>query len=139
MDDQFIEKVKKFREQKLSERKIAEQLKVPRNQVRDALQSIKQAEAGKALVPEERMREIIHEELKLARDSEGEDEKADGRFPVRGDATYDGALDRDSAIERVQNGESPARVVTDAEDRDYMDIEGEPGAKVISVSDGVVQ
>jgi len=64
---------------------------------------------------------------------------ADGRFPVRGDATYDGALDRDSAIERVQNGESPARVVTDAEDRDHMDIEGKPGAKVISVSDGVVQ
>jgi hypothetical protein len=64
---------------------------------------------------------------------------ADGRFPVRGDATYDGALDRDSAIERVQSGESPARVVTDAEERDYMDIEGEPGAKVISVSDGVVQ
>jgi hypothetical protein len=82
MDDQFIEKVKKLREQKLSERKIAEQLKVPRNQVRDALQSIKQSEAGKALVPEERMREIIREELKLAHDSENEDEKADGRFPV---------------------------------------------------------
>ena len=64
---------------------------------------------------------------------------ADGRFPVRGDATYDGALDRDSALERVRTGESPARVVEDAEERDYMDIEGEPGAKVISVSDGIVQ
>jgi hypothetical protein len=64
---------------------------------------------------------------------------ADGRFPVRGEATYDGALDRDSAVERVQNGESPARVVTDSEERDHMDIEGKPGAKVISVSDGVVQ
>ena len=82
MDDQFIEEVKKLREQKLSERKIAEQLKVPRNQVRDAIQNIKQTEAGKALVPEERMREIIREELKLARDSEDEDDKADGRFPM---------------------------------------------------------
>ena len=52
---------------------------------------------------------------------------ADGRFPVRGDATYDGALDRDSALQRVRTGESPARLVEDdAEERDYMDIEGEP-------------
>jgi hypothetical protein len=64
---------------------------------------------------------------------------ADGRFPVRGHAKYDGALDRDSALERVRAGESPARIVTDAEERDYMDIEGDPRAKVISVSDGVVQ
>jgi hypothetical protein len=64
---------------------------------------------------------------------------ADGRFPVRGEATYDGALDRDSALEKVQSGESPARVVNDTEERDYMDIEGEPRAKVISVSDGVVE
>ena len=64
---------------------------------------------------------------------------ADGRFPVRGDATYDGALDRDSALERVQSGQSPARIVEDAEERDYMDIEGEPRAKVISTSDGVVK
>jgi membrane-bound lytic murein transglycosylase B len=64
---------------------------------------------------------------------------ADGRFPVRGDATYDGALDRDSALERVRVGESPARVVEDAEERDYMDIEGEPRAKVISISDGTVK
>ena len=64
---------------------------------------------------------------------------ADGRFPVRGDASYDGALDRDSALERVQSGESPARIVEDAEERDYMDIEGEPRARVISTSDGVVK
>ncbi len=64
---------------------------------------------------------------------------ADGRFPVRGHAKYDGALDRDSALERVRAGESPARVVTDSEERDHMDIEGEPRAKVISTSDGIVQ
>ncbi|HYH59817.1 MAG TPA: lytic murein transglycosylase [Thermoleophilaceae bacterium] len=64
---------------------------------------------------------------------------ADGRFPVRGHATYDGALDRNSALEHVQNGESPARIVNDTEDREYVDIEGQPGAKVISVSDGVIK
>jgi soluble lytic murein transglycosylase-like protein len=63
---------------------------------------------------------------------------ADGRFPVRGPAKYEGALDRDSALEKVRSGESPARVVNDDEDRDYMDIEGEPRARVISVSDGEV-
>jgi hypothetical protein len=63
---------------------------------------------------------------------------ADGRFPVRGPADYEGALDRDSAVERVRSGESPARVVNDSEERDYMDIEGEPRAKVVSVSDGKV-
>ena len=63
---------------------------------------------------------------------------ADGRFPVRGRVAYEGALDRKSALEKVRNGESPARVVTDDEDRDYMDILGEPRAKVISVSDGTV-
>ena len=63
---------------------------------------------------------------------------ADGRFPVRGPAEYEGALDRDSAVEKVQSGESPARVVNDDEERDYMDIEGEPRARVVSVSDGKV-
>ena len=64
---------------------------------------------------------------------------ADGRFPVRGGAEYEGALDRDSALQKVLSGESPARVVNDEEGRDYMDIEGEAHAKVISVSDGKVQ
>ena len=64
---------------------------------------------------------------------------ADGRFPVRGQADYEGALDRRDAMEQVRGGESPARLVEDSEDRDYMDISGRPGAKVISVSDGVVE
>ena len=63
---------------------------------------------------------------------------ADGRFPVRGPVEYDGALDRESALEKVRSGESPARVVNDAEGRDHVDIEGEPRAKVISVSDGKI-
>ena len=63
---------------------------------------------------------------------------ADGRFPVRGPAEYEGALDHGSAAEKVQSGESPARVVNDDEERDYMDIVGEPRARVVSVSDGTV-
>jgi hypothetical protein len=63
---------------------------------------------------------------------------ADGRFPVRGHAEYEGALDRKSALEEVRSGESPARVVNDDEERDYTDIEGDPHAKVISVSDAKV-
>jgi hypothetical protein len=64
---------------------------------------------------------------------------ADGRFPVRGQVAYDGALDRKSALQKVRNGESPARVVSDDEDREYIDILGEPRAKVVSVSDGTVE
>ena len=82
MDDQFTEDVKRLREQKLSERKIAEELKVPRSRVHDVLQRLKQADESKALVPEEKMREIIREELKRARDSEDEDDEANGRFPM---------------------------------------------------------
>ena len=82
MDDQFTEDVKRLREQKLSERKIAEELKVPRSRVHDVLQRLKQADESKALVPEEKMREIIREELKRTRDSEDEDDEANGRFPM---------------------------------------------------------
>jgi len=82
MDDQFTEDVKRLREQKLSERKIAEELKVPRSRVHDVLQRLKQTDESKALVPEEKMREIIREELKRARDSEDEDDEANGRFPM---------------------------------------------------------
>ena len=64
---------------------------------------------------------------------------ADGRFPVRGKAAYEGALDRRSATSRIRRGESPAHVVSDSEDRDYMDIRGRRRAPVVSVSDGVVR
>ena len=58
MDDQFTEDVKRLRGQKLSERKIAEELKVPRNQVRDALQKLKQAEESKFIqLSEEKLKE----------------------------------------------------------------------------------
>jgi predicted transcriptional regulator len=83
MDDQFTEDVKRLREQKMSERKIAEELKVSRSKVHDTLQKIQQAETIAALLSEDKMRSIIREELKLAHYSEEEDkEKVNGQFPV---------------------------------------------------------
>jgi len=83
MDDQFTEGVKRLREQKMSERKIAEELKASRSKVHDTLQRLEQANNSKALVPEDKLRVIIREELERSRDSEEEDkEKANGQFPM---------------------------------------------------------
>ena len=86
MDDQFTEDIKTLKEKGLSERKIATELKVSRSKVHDALQELQQAETIAALLPEDKMRSIIREELKLAHDSEEEEdkekEKLDGQFPV---------------------------------------------------------
>ncbi len=86
MDDQFTEDVKTLKEKGLSERKIAAELKVSRSKVHDTLQELQQAETIAALLPEDKMRSIIREELKLAHDSEEEEakekEKLDGQFPV---------------------------------------------------------
>lgn len=79
MDDQFIQQVKELKEQKLSQVRIAEQLEVTRSKVRAALQTLKAPEESKAIVPAEKMREIIREELKRAREEDKEDE---GRFPM---------------------------------------------------------
>jgi len=83
MDDQFTEDVKRLRVQKMSERKMAEELKVSRSKVHDTLQKLEQTNSSKALVPEEKMRAIIREELERSRDAEEEDkEKANGQFPM---------------------------------------------------------
>jgi hypothetical protein len=63
---------------------------------------------------------------------------ADGRFPLRGRSRYAGAIDRRDVTRRVRAGESPARLVEDAEDRDFMDIEGRPRAQVVAVNDGEI-
>ena len=85
MDDQFTEDVKRLRAQKMSERKIAEELGVSRSKVHDTLQKIEQTNST-ALVPEEKMRTIIREELKAAHDAEEEEakekDKLAGQFPV---------------------------------------------------------
>lgn len=79
MDDQFIQQVKELKEQKFSQMRIADQLKVTRSKVRAALQTLNPPEESKAIVPAEKMREIIREELKRAREEDKEDE---GRFPM---------------------------------------------------------
>ena len=82
MVDQFTEDVKGLQEQGLSERKIATELKVTRSKVHDTLVKLKQMEASKNTVSEDKMREIIREELEHARKADEEDDNADGRFPM---------------------------------------------------------
>ena len=82
MEDQYVEEVKKLKEQGLSERKMAGKLNISRNQVRNALQEIRIEEVGEDSVPEDKMRAIIREELERARDSEGEEETKTSEFPM---------------------------------------------------------
>ncbi len=82
MEDQLIEEVRKLKEQGLSERKIAGLLNVNRNQVRNALQDLKVEEAGEDALPEDKLRSIIREELKRAREDDGEEGKKNGEFPI---------------------------------------------------------
>jgi len=86
MVDQFTKDVKTLSEQGLSQRKIADDLKVTRSKVQGALRKIQQAEIIASLLPEDKMRSIIREELKAAHDAEQEEakekEKLNGQFPV---------------------------------------------------------
>ena len=82
MDDQFIQSVKELTEKGLSQRETADQLGVPRSRVQTALKELNPPDESKALVPVEKMREIIREELKHARDLEDEDDEVNGRFPM---------------------------------------------------------
>jgi len=82
MDDQFIQSVKKLKEQKFSQMRIAEELNVTRSKVRAALRTLNPPDESKAIVPAEKMREIIREELKRAHDEENEGDEANGRFPM---------------------------------------------------------
>ena len=86
MDDQFIEEIKK-RKDSQSERQMATELNVSRSKVHGALQEIRLQETGNALVPEDKLRVIIREELDRARDAEEEKHKEDevktsGEFPI---------------------------------------------------------
>ena len=82
MEDQYTEEVKKLKEQGLSERKIALQLHISRNQVRNALQEIKIDQAGEDALPEDKLRSIIREELDRSRTTDGEEGKKNGEFPI---------------------------------------------------------
>jgi hypothetical protein len=82
MEDQYIEEIKKLKEQRLSERKIAEALNISRNQVRNALQEIRIEEVGEDSVPEDKMRSIIREELERAKDADEGEESKTSEFPM---------------------------------------------------------
>jgi len=83
MEDQFTEEVKKLRDQGESERQMAAELHVSRSKIHNALQGLKLSEISSALVPEDKIRAIMREELKLAHDSEEDvKKKANGQFPV---------------------------------------------------------
>jgi len=86
MGDQFTEDVRVLSEQGLSQRKIADELKVTRSKVQTALRKVQQAEIIASLLPEDKMRSIIREELKAAHEAEQEEEKekekVNGQFPV---------------------------------------------------------
>ena len=82
MEDQYTEEVRKLKEQGLSERKIAGLLNISRNQVRNTLQEIRMEAAGDDGLPEDKIRSVIREELKRAREDEEEDRKSNGGFPM---------------------------------------------------------
>jgi len=82
MEDPYTEEVKKLKEQGLSERKIAARLNISRNQVRNTLQEIRMEASGEDALPEDKMRSVIREELKRARDDEEEERKRNGGFPI---------------------------------------------------------
>jgi len=85
MDAQLIEEIKK-RKDSQSERQMASELNVSRSKVRSILQEIKLQETGNALVPEDKLRVIIREELERAHTTEEEkaeeEAKSRGEFPI---------------------------------------------------------
>ncbi len=82
MDDQFVEEVKRRKEEGQSERQMAAELGVSRSKVHNTLQEIKLAESSTALVPEDKLRTIIREELERVRTAEEEEAKTRGDFPI---------------------------------------------------------
>jgi hypothetical protein len=83
MENQFTEEVKKRKEQGQSERQMAAELNVSRSKIHNVLQRLKLSESGGALVPEDKLREIIREELERVRTAEEEAEvKTSGEFPM---------------------------------------------------------
>ncbi len=82
MEDQFLEEVKKRKDEGQSERQMATELNVSRSKVRTALQDLKLSESGNSLVPEDKLRAIIREELERGRTAEGEEGKTSSDFPI---------------------------------------------------------
>lgn len=83
MEDQFLQTVKTLKEQNLSQRDMAEKLNVPRSWIQKALKQLQPPENNQTMLPEEKLRSIIREELKAAHDAEQEEkDKSNSRFPM---------------------------------------------------------
>jgi hypothetical protein len=63
----------------------------------------------------------------------------EGRFPVRGSASYADDIAERQLEKRVGRGENAANLVESSETRRSVDIFAERGAAVVAVNDGVVQ
>jgi len=111
MEDQYIEEVKKLKEQGLSERKMAERLNISRTQVRNALQDIKREESGDDSVHDDKLRSIIREELDRARGSEEEEGKRKGDFPIMRKAGGGTEVTSPEAVLKQYMGGSEAELV----------------------------
>jgi len=63
----------------------------------------------------------------------------EGRFPVRGAATYADDIAERQLLKRVGRGENAANLVESSAQRRSIDIFADSGAKVIAVNDGVIK
>jgi outer membrane biosynthesis protein TonB len=63
----------------------------------------------------------------------------EGRFPVRGRATYADDIAERQLLKRVGRGENAANLVESSEQRRSVDIFAKRGAQVVAVNDGVVK
>jgi len=63
----------------------------------------------------------------------------EGRFPVRGPATYADDIAERQLLKRVGRGENAANLVESSSERRSIDIFADPGARVVAASDGVIK
>ena len=63
----------------------------------------------------------------------------EGRFPVRGPATYADDIAERELLKRVGRGENAANLVESSSGRRSIDIFADPGARVVAVNDGVIK
>src|SRR5829696_35135 len=63
----------------------------------------------------------------------------EGRFPVRGHATYADDIAEKQLLRRVGRGENAANLIESSEQRRSVDIFARRGAQVVAVNDGVIK
>jgi hypothetical protein len=63
----------------------------------------------------------------------------EGRFPVKGRASYADDIAEQQLLKRVGRGENAAHLIESSEERRSVDIFAERGAQVVAVNDGVIK